>query len=165
MTAKVLTLQIGMEDAMRQEAVDGFLAECRPWVFRLALKITGNLEAAEDATQEALLRASKSRAKLAGASNPEAWLRKVAVRCAIDRIEEELPQLQEAPANIEDPAEFLAVQQVLARLSLDHRTVLALSLGEGLSYRELAETLGIPEGTVASRLNAAKTAFQKEWEK
>ena len=52
--------------------------------------------------------------------------------------------------------------RALARLSADHRTVLALFSLDGLSHREIAETLGIPEGTVWSRLHLARKKLAAE---
>lgn len=163
MTAKALTLH--MNGIRREETVDDFLSSSRPMLYSLALKITGNRESAEDATQEALFKAARAKSRLAEADEPGKWLRKVLVRCAVDRIDrkpvEELPEL----ASHEDPDQMLAVQAVLARLEPKHRTILALALGEGLNYKEIGELLNIPEGTVGSRLHTAKGAFQKEWDK
>ena len=52
-----------------------------------------------------------------------------------------------------------------ARLSFEHRTVLALFSLDGLTHREIAETLGIPEGTVWSRLHLARKKLAAELER
>jgi RNA polymerase sigma-70 factor (ECF subfamily) len=54
------------------------------------------------------------------------------------------------------------VAAALARLSAEHRTVIALFSLDGLSHREIAETLGIPEGTVWSRLHLARKKLAAE---
>ena len=164
MIAKALSTSRVMEEVRTRKEIDKLLENSRQDLRRIALSITGNHESAEDATQDALLRASKS-GQLSFVLDARSWLRRIVVRCAIDRLSSrtEAP-LDEAPQGCSDPTEFLAVQQVLERLSVEHRTVLALALGQGFSYREIAETLDIPEGTVGSRLNAARAAFQREWD-
>ncbi|NIR43048.1 MAG: sigma-70 family RNA polymerase sigma factor, partial [Gemmatimonadetes bacterium] len=57
-----------------------------------------------------------------------------------------------------------AVRQAFARLSEEHRVVLLLACVEGFTYKEIAETLGIPTGTVMSRLARARLALYREIE-
>ncbi|MGB6453187.1 MAG: sigma-70 family RNA polymerase sigma factor [Streptosporangiaceae bacterium] len=52
----------------------------------------------------------------------------------------------------------------LARLPVSQRVVLVLRSREGLSEQEIASTLGIPAGTVKSRLHRARAAFREGWE-
>src|SRR4051794_39152878 len=54
-----------------------------------------------------------------------------------------------------------ALTSAIANLSSAHRETLVLSFSHGLSHQELSETLGIPIGTVKSRLNAAKRAIRE----
>lgn len=135
--------------------------------FRLALAILARADLAEDVAQEALIRAHRAIETLRTAQYPEAWLRQVVVRCAMKAGQkgssgEPIPD--DAQAASGDRVTQLAVQQVLSRLSAEHRAVLALAMFEQLSYHEIGETLGVPVGTVASRLNAAKQAFRRLWE-
>jgi RNA polymerase sigma-70 factor (ECF subfamily) len=137
----------------------------RERLFRLALAIVADRELAEDVAQETLARAFRHRGKLAQVESVEAWLRTICVRQAINalRNRRETPATGEPPTS-QDGTLAIAVEQVLARLSPDHSVVLALVLYEGLSYGEVADLLGIPEGTVASRLSAAKAEFRRRWE-
>ena len=73
-------------------------------------------------------------------------------------------ELQAEEAHSPDLDGQIQVARTLQRLKPDQRALLALALGEGLSYRETAAALSIPEGTVSSRLNTAKVAFRKLWE-
>jgi RNA polymerase sigma-70 factor (ECF subfamily) len=60
----------------------------------------------------------------------------------------------------------ILVRKAVAKLSEEHRSVVGLVLVEGLSYQEAAETLGVPVGTVTSRLARAREALQEllgEW--
>jgi DNA-directed RNA polymerase specialized sigma24 family protein len=56
------------------------------------------------------------------------------------------------------------IDDALARLPVSQRIVLILRIREGLSEQEVAATLGIPAGTVKSRLHRARAAFREEWE-
>jgi RNA polymerase sigma factor (sigma-70 family) len=56
------------------------------------------------------------------------------------------------------------IDDALARLPVSHRVVLILHTREGLSEPEIATTLGIPAGTVKSRLHRARAAFREGWE-
>lgn len=146
----------------RQTRFEELAAEWRIWGYRLALKITGCPDAASDAVQEALVRAFKSQNQLSQIESPRAWFRKVLVRCAIDQTVKPLERQMELTAKDEEDA--IHVRQILQCLEPNHRAILALSIGEGLSYEEISELLGIPIGTVGSRLFHAKEAFRKAWE-
>jgi RNA polymerase sigma-70 factor (ECF subfamily) len=150
----------------REDDFAALLEDRRAWVFRLALKILGNRDEAEDVAQTALLRAwDKSRA-LKSDEALQSWLRRIVVRTALNHIRSAKPtdELRDEPADRSDPETSLQVRRVLKQLSADQRALLALVVGEGLSYRETAEALGVPEGTVSSRLNTAKAAFRRLWE-
>ena len=145
--------------------VDALLSDARPWLYRLALAITARPDAAEDVTQDALVRAARSREKLRTVAEPRAWLRTVVVRCAITSLSK-MPSASPLDCTIDaDPTEALAVHQTLSRLIPADRVLLALVHFEELSYAEIGEVLEIPVGTVASRLHAAREAFRKEWRK
>ena len=148
-----------------RESIDDFLQRHRAPTYRLALSILGRPELAEDVAQESLIRAFRARHKLQGADDPTAFARRITVRLAITalrrtRFERPLPEDMPDGDRTERNAQ---VRDALARLDPEHQAILALVVGEGLSYGEAAETLGIPEGTVASRLSAARAAFKKEW--
>ncbi len=145
--------------------VDALLRDARPWLYRLALAVTARPEAAEDATQEALVRATRSQEKLRSVDEPRAWLRKVVVRCAIDAHPRTPETFDPDYPVAHDPTEAIAVRQTLRRLDATDRAVLALAHFEGLSYAEIALALEIPVGTVGSRLHSAREAFREEWSK
>jgi len=160
-----ISLVSGLESAAlarTAEEIDRLLRDVRPWLYRLALAVTARSDLAEDVAQEALLRISRSRHKLASLREPNAWMRTVTVRCALTAIAKS-PALCPLPPPSTDPTDQVAVRHVLARLQPIERAILALTHFEGLSYAEIGEVLGIPVGTVASRLHAAREAFRKEW--
>ena len=137
----------------------------RERVYRLALAIVGDPELAEDVAQETLARAFRDRRQLRDRSAVEAWLRRIAVRQALNACRTRRPErLVTEPTDNTDSTLGFAVREALARLKPEHSMVLALAMYEGLTHREIADTLGVPEGTVASRVHAAKAAFRKVWE-
>jgi RNA polymerase sigma-70 factor, ECF subfamily len=154
-----------MEPVRTAEEVSAWIDSRRLPAYRLALAIVARTDLAEDATQEALIRAHRSVEKLRRVDRPEAWLRTVVVRCAMRcRLDASVEIPEEAESQQADQATGIAVRAALARLSPDHQAILALAMFEQLSYEEIAETLGVPCGTVASRVNAAKKAFRRVWE-
>ncbi|KXK13183.1 MAG: RNA polymerase sigma factor [Fimbriimonadaceae bacterium] len=137
----------------------------RVWGYRLALKITGCPDAAADAVQEALIRAHRSRGSLRSVEAADGWFKKTLVRAALDQRARESRALPEQPAASDpDLGASLQVRLTLRKLKPEQRALLALALGAGYSYAEIAYLLDVPEGTVASRLHAAKSAFRKKWE-
>jgi RNA polymerase sigma-70 factor (ECF subfamily) len=147
-----------------EEVVNAFLQNERPWMYRLALSITQRPDLAEDAVQETLIRCWRSTKKLTTVDDLKAWCRQVLVRRAITTLKaqdsSELPDIE--VSNKLD--QQVSVRLVLQSLPLDSRAILALSYFEGLSYQEISDTLGIPAGTVASRLNTARERFRDAWE-
>jgi RNA polymerase sigma-70 factor (ECF subfamily) len=151
--------------AREQDLVEEFLNRYRDSSFRIAMRIVGNADAAEDVAQEALIRAFKSWDRLAGVESQAAWVRKIVVRCALNALER-TPCHEPVPESAahQSAEESVLVQQVLAGLPSEQRVLLGLAVGEGWSYKEIASILEIPMGTVASRVHAAKAAFRKAWE-
>jgi RNA polymerase sigma-70 factor (ECF subfamily) len=145
--------------------------------YNLALWLTRNRSDAEDVVQEAFLRAFKFFDGYRG-GDARAWLLQIvrnsahtwlrANRSASANVsasaERELPETAEALAMpSDDPAELTAsmaaaqqLRQAIAALPVDYREVLILREFEGLSYREIAEVVSAPIGTVMSRLSRAR---------
>ena len=159
--AKVAAAQRG--DAL---ALDQLLDELAPYVRRLCARIAP--ETAEDATQEALLAVFRG---LPSLRTPEAimtWVRSVTVRTAVRLARQPDQEVIACPTPADRPVpsfEGLAdIDDALARLPPSQRAVLVLRTQEGLSEQEIAATLGIPAGTVKSRLHRARAAFREMWE-
>jgi RNA polymerase sigma-70 factor (ECF subfamily) len=150
----------------REDDFETLLGDRRAWVFRLALKIVESAEEAEDVTQVALTAAWTMRGTLRDTQKLDAWLRQIVVRTSLNhlRAHREAAVLVDESALRPSDEESVLVHSTLARMKPEHRALLALAVGEGLSYREMAQALGIPEGTVSSRLNAAKCEFRSLWE-
>lgn len=149
-----------------------FRAE-RERVFRLCLHVTGRRADAEDALQEAFLAAHRTRGAFRGEASPSTWLYRIALRTALrvkarrrltepaGPVDPELPGA-DGPAEVAAREEGRRLLAALGRLSADHRAVLSLAALEGLSHREMAEVLGVPEGTVWSRLHLARKRLAAE---
>lgn len=154
--------------------------------FGLALEITGTREDAEDVVQEAFVKAYLSIASFKGQSTFYTWLYRIVYNMAIDvkrkrkrrggdplEYDETISSenVQEAGTGgtrFADPdqaatarEDLKLVQQVLAGLSEEHRTVIMLREVDGLAYDEIAKVLGISKGTVMSRLFYARKGLQK----
>ncbi|HVQ31796.1 MAG TPA: sigma-70 family RNA polymerase sigma factor [Vicinamibacteria bacterium] len=139
-------------------------------VYAVALRIVRRHDVADDVAQEAFLRAWQALGTfdLGRAFGP--WICRIAANLAVNHVrsprsrEEELPEGHgEEPGRGDDPlaqvlgreAESL-LQHALAQLPADQRAVLTLRVVEEMSYKEIAEALAVPPGTVMSRLARAR---------
>jgi RNA polymerase sigma-70 factor, ECF subfamily len=147
------------------------LAECGPLAYRVARGVLRNSADAEDVAQEALLRAYRRFDRLRDRNRFRAWLVRIAFRLALDRLRSgkrrELrdtlwsqPERQQPAATAEDLAasnEFQAhLENALAELPEKLRLVLLLAAMEGHTVEEIAALVGIPVGTVKSRIFLAR---------
>jgi RNA polymerase sigma-70 factor, ECF subfamily len=156
------------EQAALRREFEGQLAECGPLAYRVARGVLRNDADAEDVAQEALLRAYQRFARLRDRQRFRGWLVRIAFRLAIDRVRsarrrevrETLWYREAQKASTEDSAaqsEFQAhLEQAMNELADKHRLVLLLAAMEGHTLEEVAATLGVPVGTVKSRLFFAR---------
>jgi RNA polymerase sigma-70 factor (ECF subfamily) len=166
-------VRISPEAALLQEMVDAHLDA----LYRTALRLTGRPQDAEDLVQETFLRAWRSLHTYRAGTNPKAWLFRILHNAHIDRYRattRAVPTVDEIegqdPAFIvhETPESLVAdavmeaeVRDALMSLPEVFRTCVVLADLEGLSYQEIADTLGIPRGTVMSRLFRGRRAMRK----
>ena len=129
-----------------------------------AYAMTNDLGAAEEVTQEAFAIAYGRQAKVAGADNPEAWLRTVVVnlirrrwrrRAMLDRI---LHRQHPEPVD-PHPGEHLDLHAAIQGLGPEFRSVVVLHYLADLPVDEVASILDIPLGTVKSRLYRARATL------
>ncbi|KIZ15832.1 RNA polymerase subunit sigma-24 [Streptomyces natalensis ATCC 27448] len=151
-------------------AMDDLLKLVTPYVTRLCTSIAPRDTA--DAVQESLLAVFRG---LRGLRDPQAfygWVRAVTVREAARvarRTASETPAEPQEIARLRDLLPHAGseltteVRDLLARLPVQHRTVLVLRELEGLDERTMAALIGVPEGTVKSRLSRARSSFRKAW--
>lgn len=153
--------------ALRREFEER-LAECGPLAFRVARGVLRNAADAEDVAQEALLRAYRRFERLRDRTRFRAWLVRISFRLALDRArsanrreQRETQWARQRPAqSTEDVAassEFQAhLDRAVDELSPKLRLVLLLAAMEEHPLDDVAQMLGLPLGTVKSRLFAAK---------
>ncbi|HXH84314.1 MAG TPA: sigma-70 family RNA polymerase sigma factor, partial [Candidatus Tectomicrobia bacterium] len=162
-------------------AFEPLVEKYRHRVWRLAYNVLRDREEAWDVAQEAFIRAYQALPSFRGQSQFYTWLYRIVVNLATDRgrsraaqgrafgtervPEEDWERVLVEPegAETESPDARAARMQdrerilaALATLPEHHRTIIVLGDLEGLSYREIAETLDIPMGTVMSRLHNAR---------
>ena len=146
-------------------------------IYTLAFRMTGNAETAHDLTQETFLSAWQALPRFREKSAFSTWLYRMAVNTCIDFLRREkrrgvlpllpddalqLPDDQPSPQEALERQELVrAVHRALATLSPHHRKVLVLRDLEGLSYHEIAQCLGLEEGTVKSRIARARLALRE----
>jgi len=139
-------------------------------VINIVYRLCADASLAEDAAQVAFLNAWQRLAQFrptAAQGSFRNWLYRIAVNAALDILRREKVQvnIEQMPlaapgagldASLEQQELIRQVRQAIIALPEASRVVLVLKEYEGLSYREIAETLEIPLGTVMSRLNYAR---------
>lgn len=154
---------------------DKFWLPHRPRVWRLIARLAGNVDLADDLTQEVSLRAFQGFSRFRRGASAYTWLYRIAVhvvlrhreRLAVDTV----PWNTAAEAADPRPSPQLIAQQAeirplvwaaLDRLPDEQRTTVILSVFEELKYREIAAVLDIPLGTVKSRLHSGMVRLREE---
>ena len=154
-------------------------------IYSLALRMVGNPEDAADLTQEAFLSAWRNLEHFQGEAAFSTWLYRLTSNACIDFLRREkrkrsagtvlslddtedgssldLPDYDSDPhRQLEQSEVQQAIADGMAALSEEHRKVLALRAISGLSYAEIADILGLEEGTVKSRIARARLALRKK---
>ena len=137
----------------------------------LAFRILGDRDLMDDALQEASLKAYLAMRTFRGGSSTGTWLYRITYTTCIDHLRRAphfLPLLEESSAEAgspsDDPAEVVVRRMELAAalssLSPEQRVTVLLVLEQGFDLKTAGEVLGIPPGTVASRLSYAREALR-----
>lgn len=129
---------------------------------RAFLARTAGGQAADDLAQETFLRAWRNAGNYGGTGSYAGWLLAIGWRVFLDaskRQRLELGRRNEVvpppDLSLEDPLAKIDVEKLMAALEPEERASLALCLGQGWSHREAAQILGIPLGTLKSRVARA----------
>ncbi len=142
-----------------------------PKMFSVCLRYAGDYQQAEDLLQEGFIKVFGNLSKYRGDGSFEGWVRRIFVNTAIEQYRKsthmvpvtELTSVRSLHVN-NIALTHLAVEDLLKNiraLSPGYRTVFNLYAIEGYSHREIAEKLGISEGTSKSQLARARYILQK----
>ncbi|MDB5367426.1 MAG: polymerase sigma factor [Rhodospirillales bacterium] len=147
-----------------------------PRLRRYAISLTRNVTLADDLVQDCIERACRKQDLLQDPERLMGWLRTTLINLYRDNLRRE--RRRGAPVELDavvdlagsepQPSDWLAMKELaraMDQLSPDHREILLLAALEDLSYREIAETLRLPIGTVMSRLSRARAQLRETLER
>lgn len=146
-------------------------------VYRLAYRLTGNQQDAEDLTQDVFIRVFRSLDNFQPGSF-EGWLHRITTNLFLDSVRRKrrvwMDPMGEEASTYPDRSEQgspergfehnnldLDIQHALGQLKPEYRVAVVLCDIEGLSYEEIAATLGVKLGTVRSRIHRARTQLRR----
>lgn len=151
------------------------VAEHSPRVYRLAYRLTGNRQDAEDLTQDVFVRVFRSLDRYEP-GNFAGWVHRITTNLFLDRVrrsarirmdrfgegaEDRLLSAEVEPEAAVHDANFDPdVERALATLSEDFRVAVVLCDVEGLTYEEIADVLGVKIGTVRSRIHRGRSQLR-----
>ena len=162
----VLLAQGGSRDAFAR-----LVARWTPKVLAFAARTLGSTEVAKDVVQDTWESAARGLKRLDDPARFRAWLYAIASRKCTDalrgkyrgqRLAEKAQAMADEPADAErDNNDRLDVAAALKRLPAEQRVAISLYFGEEMSVAEIATATGVPEGTVKSRLFAARKVLRE----
>jgi RNA polymerase sigma-70 factor (ECF subfamily) len=145
------------------------------FLYNVAYRLTGNDDDAQDLVQEVLLRVRKGLETYRPGSM-EGWLSRIATNAFLDDVRrrrrrplEYLPEepdrvtppSQAADADLEERVLSADIEAALRRLPPEYRSAVVLSDVVGLTYQEIGDALGVPVGTVRSRLHRGRALLRE----
>ncbi|WP_049825938.1 RNA polymerase sigma factor SigE [Tsukamurella paurometabola] len=157
---------------------DELVREHADRVYRLAYRLSGNAQDAEDLTQDTFIRVFRSLQSYEPGTF-EGWLHRITTNLFLDMVRrrnrirmEALPEdYERVPSGDPDPGQIYAdanlnpqLQVALDALSPEFRAAVVLADIEGLSYEEVAATLGVKLGTVRSRIHRGRKSIREALE-
>jgi len=150
-------------------------------VYTVVLRVVGNEDDADDVAQEAFVRAHRALGRFRGDSKFSSWLYRIAVNRALTHLKKRKrrgatvdlasgPHIEAAVESVEtgkDPASFVLdeefrrqVREAVGELPPRYRAVVTLFYLEERSYKEVAEILGVPMGTLKTHLHRARSLLK-----
>lgn len=152
-------------------------------IFTLCVRILGDTDAAEELTQETLVKALTGLERFDGRSKLGTWLHRIATNACYSRIRSDRvrsrgrvawpetaepqarPGVKRADEVLDAGQRRRLVSLALDQIQPEHRVVLVLRDVQGLEYEQVAEVLGVPIGTIKSRLFRARAALREAVER
>jgi RNA polymerase sigma-70 factor (ECF subfamily) len=158
-----------------QEAFASVIKHYDPGLRALAYRLLGDPDRMDDALQEAYVKAFRSLSSFRGESRLGTWLYRIVYNACLDELKRSRHVVQlplEDAADPPDPrpdvAETVAgrsgLAEALAKLAPEERAAVLLVDAQGFDYRSAGKVLGVPQGTVASRLNRARSGLRRALE-
>jgi RNA polymerase sigma-70 factor (ECF subfamily) len=168
--ADLLNAMAGRDEGALRELYDRHAL----WISARLSRRCADPDAVSDVLQDTFIAAWDGAARFRGDGEVPAWLWGIAIRRLISRLRKR-SGVQLGPALIESDDEDISAEErvlmrlenvdvgiAMARISPELRVVLQLTVLDGLTTREAAELLGIPRGTVKSRLQRARSTMREE---
>jgi RNA polymerase sigma-70 factor (ECF subfamily) len=143
-----------------------------PGLRALAYRLLGDPDRMDDALQEAYVKAFRGLSSFRGESSLGTWLYRIVYNACLDELKRDRRLVQLPLEDAVDPADphpdvadavagRSRLAEALAELTLEERAAVLLVDAQGFNYRSAGQVLGVPEGTVASRLNRARAALRR----
>jgi RNA polymerase sigma-70 factor (ECF subfamily) len=160
----VMACQQGDRDAQRQ-----LYEQCCEKVFRLVNRMVGSQDA-PDLTQQVFLQTFHTIGQFSGHSRFETWLYRLAVNECLQFLRQAKRKSCEglayeptdhSPSHARSIQNQELLERALQRIGPELRCIFLLREVEGLAYGDIAKALGIPDGTVGSRLNRARAELRE----
>lgn len=169
MKAALDAYQVGLAADGDLRAFDLLYRRWHPQLLRFAYRLTGNWDEARDVMQDASLAIARDIHKLRDLEKFSAWAYTIVRRRAADQIDRSvraraiISEIPKPEVGIGTDIK-LSLRQALARLAESDRLMLTLFYVDGLRGTEIAAALGIPLGTVKSRLFTARQKLKTIYE-
>jgi RNA polymerase sigma-70 factor (ECF subfamily) len=158
-----------MADERLRPDIAQLVAEHHQAVYRYAYRLSGSIHDAEDLTQEAFLAAQRNLGQIRNVDSAKSWMFAILRNCFLkDRQRRRLILAGDSEFRIDsvaapqkkDESDHDRLQAALDWLPENHRVALVMFFFEDCSYREIAERLEIPIGTVMSRMARARAQLK-----
>ena len=154
-------------------ALEQLLEHHYDYVFSICRKVTGNIDDANEATQETLISVVRNIPSFRSTAKFSTWLYRIATNAALDEIRKKARRptnefnedtvVPETTKSLEDSLiDNIDIDNALQSLPDEFRIVLVLRDQLGTSYEEISEILGIASGTVKSRIARARQKMKEE---
>lgn len=155
----------------QEEAFNQLVGENREAVFRHCMSLVHDEKSAEDLTQETFLHAYTYLKTFRAQAKFSTWLWRIAHNLSLNylrrkkggecELQENMLPKKEVPKQAIDPELEEQIREALKLLSEEHRTIFELYDLERIPQKEIAKRLGVPYGTVRSRLHYARRKIRK----
>ena len=157
-----------------EQVVERLIEDYGQEVYRIAYFYIKDRQLAEDVFQEVFYKVMKNYHKFQHQSSEKTWLTRITINTCKDLLRtnwikrvttfstwQEPQSDYEAPFDIEKQEEYQELYQMIQKLPTKYKDVILLFYYKELSYEEISQILGIPEGTVRSRLPLARIKLKK----